>query len=200
MTVNDVDGYSLGDSRSFLKASFRPSIYSTPALQVRYEMSLRDTLNKNADEQRQKEEFEAKKPNMIKERQELAKKLCDQVKDWLFEYERDGLASIETAPVQVEEFQFATYLSTGLNMNFGEKRIVFAPIGRSMVGDLLFDIKDARNHAESRYTVGVGKDSTYLLDREAAKTRNVGRVQPERQEWSKENLETVIDELLKARR
>ena len=200
MTVNDVDGYSLGDSRSFLKAPFRPSICSTPSLQVRCEMSLRDTLSKNAEEQKRKEEFEAEKPKIIEDRKELAKKLCDQIKDWLFEYERDGLAKIETAPVQVDEFQFATYISTGLNIDFGKHRIVFAPVGRSMVGELLFDIKDARNQAESRYMVAVGKDSIYLRDREAEKTRLAGRVQDERQEWSKENLEAAIEQLLEAQR
>lgn len=160
-------------------------------------MSLRDTLNRNAEERRRKEEFEKKIPEMLEERKAIAKKICDQIKDWLFEYERDGLAKIETINVQVVETGIASYESTGVHMTFQERKIKVEPAGRSFTGDFLLDIKDPRNRGESRFFISVGENKISLLDLQEKHKNRVGNNITDELEWSKENLEFAIDELVK---
>lgn len=97
-------------------------------------MALKDTLKAIRDKAEAEEDFEAKKPQILKAWRESVLWLEDTIAGWLKEYEKDGALSLSRDGVFLEEEAFGNYPSQALNILVGPTVVRIQPVGRMIIG------------------------------------------------------------------
>ena len=156
-------------------------------------MALSDTLKNLDDNKKSVEEFEAKKPEIIQNHKELINSLLSELTSFVQEYIDSEKMSVTRNKKIYNDYGLSSDIETeSMTIKAGMKNITIEPVGRNMMGELIFEMYSS-NQSSKKYSIYMNVKDKKSEINENANNRTRGE---NRSPLNKDVFENTLDKIL----